>query len=288
VRISLETPNWLKRVISQSVQATIVPILQRLDILNLQETVFFVIGNFIHEVVTVTESVATRIIEIVSRLISETVAITEQVIVNILGYITASVSELVQLVENVSAVVGESVSRSVTEIVSIAENVVSTIYEAITITRSELVSVIENVTAILTSGGNLQWDYSTSYDQQGNQINLDLSPLQDSNTSTSVSIYYTPSVPSNPRRFIVGWNEARWWMQINIHVNGYTPSKQLIVTIRDSFGYSQVSVLNLTGTGWYYVYPDYYEISNVKEVEFAPDTSVLGYIGISEVWFIEI
>lgn len=309
MRIRLETPTWFRRLISQAAQVTIVPILRVLEGLNLRETVFIVFGNFIHEVVAVAESVTTRIIEIVSQLISETVAITEQVIVNISGYITASVSELTQIVEivtivvvefislpiseivsvaeNVSAVVGEFVSRSVTEIVSITENVVSTIYETITITRSELVNVLENVNTILTGGGNLQWDYSVAYDQQGNQITLDLSSLQDNNTSTAVNIYYTPPAPSNPRRFVVGWNEGRWFMQINIHINDYTTGKQLIVTIRDSFGYTQTAVLNITGTGWYYVYTDFYEIADVKEVEFAPDTSVLGYIGISEVWFVE-
>jgi len=195
--------------------------------------------------------------------------------------------------------ISETVTTSINYTGSIIQSLVSDVAAFVENLRlrianylKETVTVAEQINATLSGGGGggggLQWDYSVAYNQQGNPISLDLSPLQDDNTSTAVNIYYTPAVLSNMRRFVVGWNEPRWFYQINIHISGYTTGKQLIVTLRDSYGYSQTAVLNITQTGWTYVYPDYYEISNIKEVEFAPDTTIQGFIALSEVWFTEI
>lgn len=284
--VRLEDIKWLERLVRHGLSVGVIPTLLRRTILSIRETVLVGLTTMIKTTVNILESV--RVVLNWSVLYNEVVSVFESVLIDLREIGSLLFTESLRVIETVVTTIYETITRNLTENLNILETVVTYISSSLFASVNEVVNLIETVSYQLQTQSTLQWDYSVAYDQQGNQITLDLSSLQDNNTATAVNIYYSPPAPSNPRRFVVGWNEARWFMQINIHINGYTTGKQLIVTIRDSFGYSQVSVLNLTGTGWYYVYPDFYEISNVKEVEFAPDTSVMGYIGISEVWFIEL
>ncbi|MEM2567411.1 MAG: hypothetical protein QXH20_02940 [Candidatus Bathyarchaeia archaeon] len=219
---------------------------------------------------------------------SEWIKVKEYAIALLNGVLSLFPKNIVNIVETVSATLtysGNYILATVSDLVTCVENLLLRIGNAF----KDTVAVTETVDAtLLSGGGNLQWDYSVAYDQNGNQISLDLSPLQDSNTSTSVSIYYTPSVPSNPRRFKVGWNNPQWFYEISFHVSGYTPNKQVVITVWDSFGSSYTEAISITGTGWFSHYINYDMVANVKEVQFAPDTNVTGYIALSEVWFNEV
>jgi len=283
--VRLEDIKWLERLVRHGLSVGVIPTLLRRTILSIRETVLVGLTTMIKTTVNILESV--RVVLNWSVLYNEVVSVFESVLIDLREIGSLLFTESLRVIETVVTTIYETITRNLTENLNILETVVTYISSSLSASVNEVVNLIETVSYQLQTQSTLQWDYSVAYNQQGNQITLDLSSLQDNNTSTAVNIYYTPPVPSNPRRFVVGWNEARWFMQINIHINGYTTGKQLIVTIRDSFGYTQTAVLNITGTGWYLVYPDFYEIANVKEVEFAPDTSVLGYIGISEVWFVE-
>jgi hypothetical protein len=110
-----------------------------------------------------------------------------------------------------------------------------------------------------------------------------LSVWWDNNTSTSYSIYYTPSAPSNPRSvFLYFNNPISLPRDIDIYISGYTTFKTLYINVYYFGELVSTASLSPNQVGWSTVtiiegLSDYFD-----EMEILTDVGILGFIRITE------
>lgn len=167
--------------------------------------------------------------------------------------------------------------------IAVIDSVVTTIYNPIVVTPTSQINVSDTVLTQLSGGGypNMPPSGYTVYNQNGNVITADLSVLWDYNTGTTFSIYYTPSAPNNPRRFVLWWEFPIAISQFSVYFSSWTTGKTLQVNLYNEIGELVWSGSVTPTTGWVTVNlgTTYY----IMSAEFQPDTNVLGYITLAEI-----
>jgi len=261
------------------------PIRRVVETISLSE----VIQAIRQQVAQISETIALnefiRINSFLRRLATEVLSFAEDVVIQFIQAGQVLITEVISLAESI--VTRFTITRVVSEAISFAENVVTRLLQLVTRTVSESLTISEIVSATTQqSQPSRPWDYFLAYDHNNQQIQVSDTALYDNNTSTYVTFFYTPPVPQNLRRAILGFNTPRYYFMISFYLTVNTLGKYLIVKVYDSFGNSETYTINPTqGSGWYDVYIDYYNISNVKEVEIMTDSSILGSLSVAEVVF---
>jgi hypothetical protein len=225
----------------------------------------------------------------------------------LLSRLQQSVGDIISVSDLVDYLIHEYVRRNVTDNLSVSDavNFVLSSISRITAAASDSVSLSEllkalrkdfapsdslslseSVTYQLTTpqpSGYIIPDAYTVYNHNWQTISANLSVWWDNNTSTSYSIYYTPSAPSNPRSvFLYFNNPISLPRDIDIYISGYTPYKTLYINVY-YFG-ELVSTASLVPNqvGWSTVtivegLSDYFD-----EMEILTDVGILGFIKIAE------
>jgi len=269
--------------ISASAAAARSGVRRLLEGLGLREKIVITLIRRVVETISLTEVI--RAIPKVFRQVTETVALNEFIQIN--SILRRVVSEVLEFTEDVVARIIQLVQAIVTETIEITENVVAQTISTVYRLATEALDIAEEViTTINQQGGEWRWDYFLAYNHNNQPMQVDDSPMRDNDTSTYVTFYYTPFAPQNLRRGIIGFNNSQYYTVISFYIIANTLGKYLIVKVYDSFGNSETYTINPTqGNGWYDVYIDYYNISNVKEVEIMTDSSILGSLSVAEVVF---
>jgi hypothetical protein len=240
------------------------------------------------KVATVAETLAlsdfAQVKKVIRQLITETLGVTENVLTKVIQYLRQTISEPISITEDALARVVQFLKQTVSDGIAFVEDVVASVINVLRTTATETLSITESVQA--TTQRPSRWDYYQFRDQNGASLTMSDAPLQDNDTSTYISLAYSPSVPSNPRSVLVGWNTAKFWTQISVYVVVMTGGQKLQITVYDSFGNSEPYTINPSvGNGWYTIPLWYVMIAEVKEILFSPDTNVLGDIGVAEINF---
>jgi len=226
-----------------------------------------------------------RINSFLRRLATEVLSFAEDVAIQFIQAGQVLVAELIPLSENVVRRI--SITRAVSEAIGFVENVVTRLLQLVTRTVSESLTITETVSATTQqSQPSRPWDYFLAYDHNNQQIQVSDTALYDNNTSTYVTFFYTPLAPQNLRRAIIGFNTPRYYVMISFYILVQTSGRYLIVNVYDNSGNMDTySIYPTQGSGWYYIYIDYYNINNVKEVEIMIDNIHFGSLGVAEVVF---
>lgn len=217
--------------------------------------------------------------------VGDNVYVSDSVAYQLLRFLRLSVSDNVALSDDVSHTL-----RTISLLQMTASDGInlSELLKALTFakTPADSVSLSESVSYTLQTSqpsGYIIPDSYVVYNHNWQTISADLSVWWDNNLQTQYTIYYTPSVPANPRWVFFYFNTPiSLPRQIEIYIPNFTPYKSLYIYAYFYGEWVSSATVTLSSSGWYSVTLSPVGGGVFDELSISTDEIVVGAVSISE------
>jgi hypothetical protein len=227
----------------------------------------------------------------------------------LLSRLQQSVGDIISVSDLVDYLIHEYVRQNVTDNLSVSEavNYVLRSFARITAAASDSVTLSELLKALrkdfaptdsLSLSESVAYQLTTQqqqnyyipfsyqvYNHNWQEISANLGVWWDNDTSTTYALYYSPTVPNNPRYAYLFFSDPiALPRNIEIYISDYTSGKTLNINAYFSTSFSSSVSLTPSGSGWFTVTLPLTESGNAyfDELLIHTDSGAYGFITVGE------